>query len=236
MRTFTVAIALAALVSAGCSGTSTSAVSPTTVVQLTITGATSAIAGIGGVDQLTAIETLQNGTAQIAASPTWSSSDTTIATVSSSGLVTAVAIGQVTITCVDASITVSGTVSVVPNFSGTWTSSTVNGAATTGISLVLSQTGANVGGSGAMTRTGGDSPFSYTSIFSASVSGVTMTFNVIVSGSTACAGSISGTATMSGATTLLLSPSGGTLSGTGNGCTVTDLTAAPGTTLTLTKQ
>jgi hypothetical protein len=233
VRTLAVAFALAAFVSAGC-GNSSSAVSPTTVIQLTITGSAT-IAGVGGVDQLTAIETLQNGTQQTAASPTWSSSNTAVATVSSTGLVTAVGLGQVTITIVDASITVSGTISVVPDFSGTWAGTTVNGAATSAVSLVLSQSLANVGGSAAMSRTGGDSPFSYTALFSGSVSGVTMSFNLIVNGS-GCSGSLTGTASLSGPTSLLVSPAAAGLSGTGNGCTVTDLITAPGTTLTLTKQ
>jgi alpha-amylase len=233
VRTFLVAFVLVTLVSAGC-GHNANATSPTTVVQLSLTGS-STIAGVGGVDQLTAIETLQNNTQQTAANPAWSSSNTSIATVSSTGLVTAVAIGQVTITVVDANITVSGTVSVVPNFTGTWAGTTVNGAATSAVSLVLSQTGSNVGGSGVMSRTGGDSPFNYTSLVSGSVSGVTLTFNITLN-VTGCLGTVNAAAALSGPTTLLLSPSGGQLSGAGNGCTVTDLTTAPGTTLTLTKQ
>lgn len=75
---------------------------------------------IGSSTQLEARETLGNGTTRVPTSVSWSSDKVQIATVSNTGVVSAVAAGEATITA-----DVSGTrgsllVRVLPNFGGAW--------------------------------------------------------------------------------------------------------------------
>jgi uncharacterized protein YjdB len=54
--------------------------------------------GVGGTAQFTALAVMSDGTSQdVTSSSTWSSSNTGVATVSSTGLVTGVAVGTVTV-------------------------------------------------------------------------------------------------------------------------------------------
>ncbi len=79
---------------------------------------------IGNTVQFEARETLSNGTTRVATNATWGSDAPTVATVSSTGLVTAVAAGQATIF---ADVNPRGTllIRVFPNFGGTWAGSEV---------------------------------------------------------------------------------------------------------------
>ena len=79
----------------GCNGSSPSEPSPPTVTTLTVTGASGPLRSSGETVQLTATVTLSDGTVQDQTNAAgWASSDTTVATVSATGLVTAVGGGS----------------------------------------------------------------------------------------------------------------------------------------------
>ena len=73
-----------------------SSTSPSTVSSVAVTGA---VPAVGAQSQMVATATLSTGTTQdVTSSATWQSSNTAVATVTSSGLVTGVAAGAVQIT------------------------------------------------------------------------------------------------------------------------------------------
>lgn len=83
-----------------CSDSSTS---PSTVSSVTVSGAAPAV---GSAVQFTAMATLSDGTTKdVTSLATWQSSDTTEATVSSTGVVTAIAAGNVNVTATYQSVT-----------------------------------------------------------------------------------------------------------------------------------
>ncbi|MDX6196852.1 MAG: hypothetical protein QOJ79_3 [Actinomycetota bacterium] len=74
---------------------SNSATSPADVASLTVTGTSPAV---GGTSQLNATATLASGATQdVTAQATWSSSNTAVAIVSATGLVTGIASGSATV-------------------------------------------------------------------------------------------------------------------------------------------
>lgn len=111
MRRFARAFALACVIAVafarcgGTSSTSTPATPTPTVTGVTVTGP-SPSAKPGDTAQFTATAALSNGTTQTASTQaTWQSSNTTVATVSSSGLVTAMAAGEADIRATYQSVT-----------------------------------------------------------------------------------------------------------------------------------
>ncbi len=120
-------------------GSKTAAVTVTVAVQaatlssIAVTPASGSALNIGSTRQLAATGTYSDGgTAILASGLTWTSSATSIATVSSSGLVTAVAAGSTTITAVEAgvsSVPVTVTVAAAPVVLNTLTLSPVSTAA-----------------------------------------------------------------------------------------------------------
>jgi uncharacterized protein YjdB len=93
-----IAVVVASMFAVAC-GSSTS---PSTVSTVAVTGAMPAV---GGTAQMVATATLTTGTTQdVTAQATWQSSNTAVATVNSTGLVTGVAAGAVQITATYQSI------------------------------------------------------------------------------------------------------------------------------------
>jgi Bacterial Ig-like domain (group 2) len=83
---------------------------PSTVSTVTVSGGAPAV---GASSQFTAIATLSNGaTEDISTTATWSSSDTTVATVSPSGLVTSVGTGSAVISAAFSGVMGSDAISV----------------------------------------------------------------------------------------------------------------------------
>jgi uncharacterized protein YjdB len=80
-----------------------------------------AVVQVGGTTQATALALDARSNAVSAGAPTWSSSNSSVATVSSSGVVTAIAIGQATIQATISGVSGSGTVSVTSTSSVTGT-------------------------------------------------------------------------------------------------------------------
>ena len=72
---------------------------------------------VGGIEQLTASATLSDGSMATPPSTCWSSSDMKIVSVSTQGIASALATGTATITCTDAGVTASTTLTVQPAFS-----------------------------------------------------------------------------------------------------------------------
>ena len=109
IRSFVVVFAvLAAGLSIAACGSSPN--SPTTVSTVSVSGTAP---GVGATAQFTAIATLAGGaTEDVTTSATWTSSDTTIAAVSSSGVVTSLASGNVVISASFSGMAGSGSISV----------------------------------------------------------------------------------------------------------------------------
>lgn len=96
-----------ALIAIGCSDSSTSA---TTATSLSVTGTAPAI---GASVPFKATATMADGSTQdVTSQSTWSSSNTTIATVSSAGVVTGVAAGAATVSAIYQSISGSDAINV----------------------------------------------------------------------------------------------------------------------------
>jgi surface protein len=108
---------------AGCGGEASSPTTPSTPTtppvkiptSITLSPNTLELTSVEATGQITATVKDQNSTAMTGQTVTWSSSDAAVATVSSSGLVTAVAGGTVTVTATSGSLSVSATVTV-PDF------------------------------------------------------------------------------------------------------------------------
>jgi uncharacterized protein YjdB len=89
-----------------------SATAPSTVSTVTVSGAAPAV---GASAQYAAVANLSNGTTEnVTTTATWTSSNPDIATVSASGLVTAIAEGTVSINATFDNITGSAQAAVVP--------------------------------------------------------------------------------------------------------------------------
>ena len=96
-----------AVLAAACGSSPTSS---STVSSIAIAGSAPIV---GSAAQFTATATLSDGTTQdVTSAATWQSSDATIATVSSTGLVTGVAAGNTIVTATYQSITASDTIAV----------------------------------------------------------------------------------------------------------------------------
>jgi hypothetical protein len=120
--------------------TTSSAVTPS----VTVSGTTTFTAPTQ-TSQLTATEGLADGTQQdVTSQATWTSSNAGIATVSATGLVTAVALGQATITATFQTLSGTAVTNLAVNLTGTWSGS---GSDSTGSSqwlAALTQAGTTV--------------------------------------------------------------------------------------------
>ena len=100
-RTILAILCGTALFAIGCS----SSTSPTTVSSLAVTGAAPVV---GATAQFTATATMADGTTQdVTTQAAWTSSNATVATVSSTGLVTGVAAGSASVAAVYQSVSAS---------------------------------------------------------------------------------------------------------------------------------
>ena len=103
-----VAVAVGGLTIA-CSNSSTS---PSTVSSVTVSGAAPTV---GSAVQFTATASLSDGTTQdVTSLATWQSSDSSEATVSSTGVVTAIAPGSVSVTATYQSVTGTDQITIAP--------------------------------------------------------------------------------------------------------------------------
>jgi hypothetical protein len=112
------------------------------VTSVTVTPTTASVA-VGATKQLTANAVDGNG-ASVTAATTWSSSASSIATVSQAGLVTGVAPGSATITVTADGKTASAAITVTSALSGTWNGN-LSGASLT---MTLVEAGGIVNGNG----------------------------------------------------------------------------------------
>jgi hypothetical protein len=128
-RTFRRAIPLALttttmlILSVGCRGAHTVAPSPIATA-LSITYAGGGPIFIGNAVQLEAREMLSDGTTRVVTGLTWRTDAATVADVSTTGLVTAVAAGEATIS-VDSPARATLRLRVLPNFAGAWSGTEV---------------------------------------------------------------------------------------------------------------
>jgi hypothetical protein len=154
-------VTLAVSWSCSSSSSSTTSPSPATVSSVAVSGIAS-LSNIGQTVQLTATATFSDGTTQnVTATATWQSSNSSVATVSSGGLVTAVTSGTVTMTAtfqgkagtatVPISITSSSRNTMSATIDGTsWVAITVS-AAKGGVTSSLPSGVLSVGGANSFT-------------------------------------------------------------------------------------
>jgi len=123
MKRISVAVVLATIVAGACAKKSTSTPTPT-VSGVVVTGS-GAFTSKNQTSQLTATANLSDSTSQnVTSTATWSTSNATVASVSSTGLVTAVSFGTATITAayqgaqgsLSAIVSLKATMTVTPNF------------------------------------------------------------------------------------------------------------------------
>ena len=108
-----------ALLLAACGGESPGPLdpSPTPVAtSITLSPTSLSFASLGGTQQLTATVKDQTGATMASATVTWTTSDAAVATVSSTGLVTSVAVGTATITATSGSASATASVTVAQAF------------------------------------------------------------------------------------------------------------------------
>lgn len=182
---------------------------------LAISGTTT-VATVGQTSQLTATATPSGGPAQtVTNQTTWTSSNTSVATVNASGFVTAVSYGSTTITAAYQGATTQATFAV--SIAGTWASPALD-ANQEQITWTLTQNGTSVTGAiGFLPGVPTGYAFSTQSV-SGSLNGAafTWTMTLIVSSDTArpdCVGqttTINGTAQITSGTTMVLTLTGGT--------------------------
>src|SRR5262245_41836832 len=117
------AVALGALTTVGCSDDKSSLTAPITpaaptVTALSITG--SAAVRTNFFANYTVIATMSDGTTQPATTATWSSSNSSTATVDATGRVDALSHGSINLTASYQGRTASKNISVVNNYGGSW--------------------------------------------------------------------------------------------------------------------
>lgn len=127
MKLRLIAAALAAATVAACGGGGSTPSSPTPPASTTPPAPTVSALRIDGLDAIrtgffsdyTATATLSNGTTQTV-TPTWTSSNSSIASVDSSGRLTGINHGSITLTATHQGAAASKNVAIVTNFGGTW--------------------------------------------------------------------------------------------------------------------
>ena len=199
----------------GCSGTNNTT-APGGAPTVAISG-TATVAALGQTSQLTATATpAQSSTPNdVSSQATWTSSNTGVATVSASGLVTAVSYGSTTITAVYQGVTAQVTFAV--SIAGTWVSPALD-ASSNQVSWTLNQTGTNVTGTiGFLPSVPTGYTFSTESVSGNFAGGtLTWTMTLILSADAPrpdCVGqttTLNGTAQVTSGTTMTLTLTGGT--------------------------
>jgi Bacterial Ig-like domain (group 2) len=142
---------------AACAGSPTSTAAPSlvvgtpsapTVVSLAVSGSAPLA---GATTQFSLTATLSDGTTQsMTNAASWSSSDSSVASVSASGAVTGVAAGDADITATYQRISGKAQVTVVLNLTGAWTGTGADGLGPETFTWVLSQSGNALSGSVSM--------------------------------------------------------------------------------------
>lgn len=108
-----------ALTLAACGGSSSNPYSPAADPSVAVSSPNGPLF-IGSTTQFDARETLRDGTTRVASSASWSSDRPQIASVSTQGMVTAVAAGEATIFADVNGVRGSLAIRVFPNFAGSW--------------------------------------------------------------------------------------------------------------------
>src|SRR5579864_1389514 len=205
-------VALGAL-AAACGQSTTPTPSPPAVTSVTVTG-TVALPAPGLTSQLVATATFADGTSQVVTNQaTWQSSNPTVATVTTTGLVAALTYGTATVTAAFRGVNGSATVAITLNMTGTWKGTASDSAGSAAITSVLTQTGTVISGTASLVYTSGTQA---TGSFSGTVSntGSTVNFTVTGSGST---GGVTCTLTLTGVGQILNITFTGTYGGS-NSC------------------
>ncbi len=166
--------------------------------------------------QLTATATLSDkSTKDVTSQAAWQSLNSGVATVSSSGLLTAVGTGQADIRATYQSVagTATATVALI-DLTGTWSGTATDSSGQFIVTLALTQTGGNVTGAATLSNQRNGSVVGAGS-FNGTLTGPTMSFT-ITAGSSSCTLSLTGTT--SGIVTTSVNTMSGTYTGT-NTCT-----------------
>jgi hypothetical protein len=147
-------VALSAL-AAACGQSTTPTPTPPAVTSVTITG-TLTLPAVGQTSQLVATAAFANGTSQVVTNQaTWQSSNPTVATVTTTGLVAALTYGTAIVTATFQGVNGTGTVSIALNMTGTWKGTATDSAGSAQLTSVLTQAGTTISGTASLVYTSG---------------------------------------------------------------------------------
>jgi hypothetical protein len=135
--------------------TTTTTTTPTTTTPQAVTIAgTTAFTGVGQTSQLTATTTGSDGSQQdVTSQSTWTSSNAAVAAISATGLMTAIGIGQCTITAAYQTVSGTATVTFPITLTGVWGGT---GSDSTGVSQLTATLTQTVPAAGALAEAGVD--------------------------------------------------------------------------------
>jgi len=174
-----VLVALCSL-AAGCGQSTTPTPAPPAVTSVAITG-TLALPAVGQTSQLVATAAFADGTSQVVTNQaTWLSSNPTVATVTTSGLVAALTYGTAVVTATYRSVAGIGTVTITLNMTGTWKGTVSDSSGSADLTSVLTQAGATISGTSTLVYTSGTQA---SGSFNGMVSNTGSTVSFIVTGS-----------------------------------------------------
>jgi hypothetical protein len=176
------ALLILCFLAAACGQSTTPTPTPPAVTSVAITG-TLTLPAAGQTSQLVATATFANGTSQVVTNQaTWQSSNPTVATVTTTGLVAALTYGTAVVTATFQGVNGSGTVTTTLNMTGTWKGTATDSVESAQLTSVLTQTGTTITGTASLVYTSGTQA---NGSFSGTVSstGSTVDFTVTGTGS-----------------------------------------------------
>jgi hypothetical protein len=177
-RLWSLVVALGAL-AAACGQSTTPTPSPPAVTAVAITG-TFTLPAAGQTSQLVATATFANGTSQVVTNQAkWLSSNPTVATVTTTGLVEALTYGTAIVTATFQGANDSGTVTIALNMTGTWKGTATDSVESAQLASVLTQPGTTISGTASLVDTSGTQA---SGSFSGTVSNTGSTVNFTVTG------------------------------------------------------
>ncbi len=172
-------VALCAL-AAACGQSTAPTPTPPAVSSIAITG-TLALPAVGQTSQLVATAAFADGTSQVVTNQaTWLSSNPTVATVTTSGLVAALTYGTAVVTATFQGVAGIGTVTITLNMTGTWKGTVSDSSGSAQLTSVLAQTGTTISGTSTLVYTSGTQA---SGSFNGMVSNTGSTVSFIVTGS-----------------------------------------------------
>ncbi|HEY6357758.1 MAG TPA: Ig-like domain-containing protein, partial [Vicinamibacterales bacterium] len=146
-------IVVLCVLAAACGQSTTPTPAPPAVSSIAIAG-TLALPAVGQTSQLVATAMFANGTSQVVTNQArWLSSNPTVATVTTSGLVAALTYGTAVVTATYQGVAGIGTLTITLNMTGTWKGTATDSVGSAQLTSGLTQTGTTISGTAALVYT-----------------------------------------------------------------------------------